>query len=730
MAYRLLLVLFCAASLLPKLAAQIYKAPSGDPTFLGRPSALQAQLGGAVFLADVNGDGNLDLVVDNPIPASLDVLYGDGVGNFTQGPISPLSPDGGYISQLVDMNGDGILDYLYCEGLNEFYISYGNGDGTFQKTTTYPLHFPLSQNVENEYSFNIVAADFNGDGKIDVAVAGQFGWEVLLGTGSGFQVTAHYYPKNGNIDPGLAVGDINGDGKPDLVYSSSFAVQSFIGNGDGTFGPGTALNLPNPYPGRWSEVELADWSGDGKLGLLVNNQAGSFLYRLPSNGDGTFGVGIPMRLPYPSAQFQVADFNGDGIPDIQGAGGDHITVYSGKGGGQFAEPVSYPLDYYPGDTLASYEGAAIGSIRNNGRLDVVATVSDGVNILFNMGSRFEETPRLSAPGSAAFATADFNGDGHMDLVTVGSSGLEVFWGTGRAKQAFLAGPVSPEPGLNAAYLALGDFNGDGFLDVAVNVNTLTGQSTQVAVCLGDGAGHFGAPIYSSVGPLSLWIAAGDLNGDGKLDLVSSSMSILFGNGDGTFQSPISFGQPTNGPVRLKDLNGDGALDIFTTTNLVQNDIMIFFNNGNGTFLEPQFFPGSQNVYTVSCDVNGDGIPDIVSADGGPYPNVLLGNGNGTFFVPKTNDVSLRFTTSALACGDFTGSKTQPEIAMLSNYLAATEILKNIGEGEFSQISVGWGTGSGPLDIISGKFHEPSSVDDLVVLNGDGTISILLNLTKK
>ena len=429
--------------------------------------------------------------------------------------------------------------------------------------------------------------------------------------------------------------------------------------------------------------------------------------------------------PYECGAYTVADFNNDGVPDIACFATASVLVYSGLGGGLFSTPANYPVE--PSAGSAYFTGTAVGSLRNNGKLDIIVPVNIGEDLLFNTGSGFEETPRFSAPGSAAFVAADLNGDGITDLITVGSEGFEVFWGTGKASKPFVSGPVSLAGILSSGNLTLGDFNGDGFLDAAVVVLSPEAHTDKVAVCFGDGQGHFAAPIYTETSYESNWISTADLNGDGKLDIVTSGVSVQFGNGDGTFQPPVTLSSFAVSNIVIADLNGDGKPDIVTSISY-PTSVEVFLNQGNGTFGSPLFPWEYEATAVTACDVNGDGIPDLLLAAGAAYPNVFLGNGNGTF-VPVANSSTSQLGPTALACGLFTGTQRLPEVAMISDYYSSMVVETDPGgTGAYTLNENTWGTGSSPLGVIVGKFHGPSKVDDVLVLNGDGTISYFLNDT--
>ncbi len=210
----------------------------------------------------------------------------------------------------------------------------------------------------------------------------------------------------------------------------------------------------------------------------------------------------------------------------------------------------------------------------------------------------------------------------------------------RTVPAFLA-PLSAATSFTASATAVGDFNGDGIPDI-VSVGSLSGRGA-VDVQLGNGDGSFQAEKISNSGNTSpIQVKVGDLNGDGKLDVVVlgsyyiDSLTVLKGNGDGTFQPPTPYSYsipPTE--IQLGDVNGDGHPDLiagnhfFSTTSVMLND-------GTGHF-GPKVDSGG--VLTPSdlatADFNGDGKLDVVSTSQyGSGVNVQLGNGNGTFLTPK------------------------------------------------------------------------------------------------
>lgn len=339
----------------------------------------------AVASADLNRDGQADIVTANNQNNSVSVLLGNPDGTFKPKVDYPAgnNPTGVVIA---DFNRDGKLDIAvsdYCSVTScgnadgGYSILLGNGDGTFLATTT---------TVLSGNPIWIASADINNDGKLDLVISqnnpfspGEF--SVLLGTGSGTFGSAITTTTIGAAPFQLATGDFNGDGKLDVALTVSNNIEVQLGNGNGTFSNGFLINIGAP-----TGINLADFNKDGKLDIAFTAGAGgSFADILLGNGDGTFK---PLQsFPVDGAPNGItsADFNGDGRLDLAVAANNAMDVLISNGDGTFKPFVSYPSGG-PGQAIAS------GDYHKDGALDIALTygatgfTSNGINVIFNAGA--------------------------------------------------------------------------------------------------------------------------------------------------------------------------------------------------------------------------------------------------------------------------------------------------------------------------------------------------------
>jgi len=349
------------------------------------------------------------------------------------------------------------------------------------------------------------------------------------------------------------------------------------------------------------------------------------------------------------------------------------------------------------------------------------------------------------------AVGDLNGDGIADLV-VANAGTNY---TGTTVSVLLGngdGTFQPQmdfaSGRQPRAVAIGDFNGDGKPDLAVANGILNAPGT-VSVLLGNGDGTFQPPVAYVAGAIPSGVAVGDFNGDGNLDLAvvnfsDHTVSVLAGNGDGTFQTHVDYGTGY-GPLGLvvRDFNGDGNPDLAVVTasgpNASLGSVSILLGNGDGTFQsQVNYQTGGGSSGIAVGDFNGDGKLDLAVANPcgrgfqciAPYApttvSVLLGNGDGTF--QKQVEYETGADTLSVAVADFNGDgKLDPAVA---NYFDFTVgVLLGNGDGTFQpQITFPGARRLGPAAIAAGHFagNGPGSADIVGTNYSGASVSVFLN----
>jgi hypothetical protein len=321
----------------------------------------------------------------------------------------------------------------------------------------------------------------------------------------------------------------------------------------------------------------------------------------------------------------------------------------------FGPPSNYAVGHYP-------TSIAAGDLNGDNVIDLVEVNEFGnsASVLLGHGDGTFAASTQYAVGRTpvGIALGELNGDGALDVVSLNADGNSVSVLLGHGNGTF-AGKTDYALGLRPGTFALGDVNGDGQPDVVAG-NVL---GNTVAVLLGNADGSFGASTIFVAGTgVTGAVGLGDLNGDGHLDLVvghPGQMSVLLGNGDGTFKPPTSLSTgDTASFLALGDVNEDGRLDL-VTANDPGNNVSVLLGNGNGTLSAPtRYSIGGRTFFPALGDLNGDGHLDIITAN----PNaddrqngsmsVFLGNGDGTFGA-KT-DFALGRIPPSIALGDFNG----------------------------------------------------------------------------
>ena len=353
----------------------------------------------------------------------------------------------------------------------------------------------------------------------------------------------------------------------------------------------------------------------------------------------------------------VGDFNNDGIPDVAWTSST-LNVSFGDGKGGFHAPISSSVEYPPGFQVVT------GDFNGDGKLDVA-----GVNNVGNVGvflgdgdGTFSQKWQDFGEGLGSFVgVADFNQDGILDLYVsghdLGNQWFKIFLGNGDGTFSLFQTYYINGFAIFAGLPAVGDFNRDGKLDLAVPESSRSSDQ----LYLGNGDETFNpSTVFSGA---QQYLAAADVNHDGKLDLITDSGCILLGNGDGTFVQG-GCGGYGGGIVGTADFNGDGNLDVaIASTQGVSPVLAILVGKGDGTFQTSFVFPiGSGTTLGAVGDFNNDGKLDVIA-------------GNGFLLLQTTASLS----TTSLAFGNQdVGTTSQPQVVVLTNIGSSALVIKHIG----------------------------------------------------
>jgi hypothetical protein len=518
----------------------------------------------------------------------------------------------------ADFDGDGRLDLVTAgSGVS---VLLSNGDGSFQEERLSMVGHTLRC---------LVAADLNGDGRQDLATVDVVTEDppavvVLLGNGDGTFTEGQILPiRGGCLDRLLLLAaDPDDDGRTDLIFAyangdeyTCEGVLVFLGSDGGTFHEGQRLG--GPGLSERPLLAVADLNGDERLDLFAGNRV------LLGNGDGTFGREERLEVAYEGywpMPLVAEDLDGDDRLDFATVGSDSrwagdasIFVFLGNGDGSFQEKRQFRVE-------SRFSSIVAADLDHDGRMDL-ATASGRVSVLLGNGDgSFQEELHFSAGGSQSIVAADLDGDGRLDLATAGTCGagescVSVLLGNGdgtfQEEQRFSAGDESERQSLVAA-----DLNGDSRLDLAT-------AGSGVSLLLGNGDGTFQEERRSMVGHTLRCLVAADLDGDNRLDLVTAGedVYVLLGNGNGTFQTELRFSAIGPQSLVAADLDGDGRLDLATAGSCLvgQGCVSVLLGNGDGTFQEERHLgPVNSTSSIVTGDLDDDGRLDLAATACGDW----------------------------------------------------------------------------------------------------------------
>ncbi|MFC5861678.1 FG-GAP-like repeat-containing protein [Acidicapsa dinghuensis] len=730
------------------------------------------QSGSFMVGGDFDKDGKPDLMVVNP-GVGISVYLNDGSGGF-KAPISsslPVTANGIFTpyfndAQVVDLNGDGYPDLILGGGTFQPFlsdvkflcllVSLNQKDGTFAQPTMLMLPNPNGLFVDS-YAFSVGATTSSGTPDIVAGIVYSDGSvandEVLLQTfandGSATFTPAAYqaYVPSGAKIPishiAAVLSDADSDSKLDLLLdldqgSQESYVNVLHGNGDGTFNlsPLSIVDFPTSIltTGMDSTFQAQSLTGSStRADLVLNNSAGTYVAL--SNGDGTFQTPQLVAGGQTSYENQVADINGDGKPDLIVESDGALISYLGNGDGTFG-PIAGTGSVYANFIEPSLQ-TVIADFNGDGKADF-ANLNFGGYIGLGLGNgdgTFQtspllysnQTPTFTPSGFLGEVALDLNGDGVTDVLGTGHQSLIAALSGGKGKFSYVSAlPPSAYPVLNIKPITA-DFNGDGLQDVV-----FTGDDGTAGVALSKGDGTLKTPVFVIQPPTKLACllfdaATGDINGDGKMDVVfaypgdnscgggtavPSGYLVALGNGDGTFKTPVFTPYGTDGfTLALGNFHGKNK-----PLDLVYGDagenglgsVTFLTGNGDGTFGAPATVSTAISVDQIlTADYNQDGNPDItLIATPMVYQNGVFVPGSASQQIPGNGDGT--FGTAV--------TLTDETVNLYGSYadVNGDGIPDLIGDGQEGVLSVSLGTGSGQFaapihylflggDLLAGNF---------------------------
>ncbi len=623
-----------------------------------------------------------------------------------------------------DFNGDGRPDLALSlnDNVRQNYavlIRLNNNANGFSA----PLTFTVEANP-----LAIAAGDFNGDGRADLVLAHRASGEFLRfysGQGDGtFNPGAQLALAQPQDIAAITSVDLTGDGRPELIVQSdnfrdeNQVITPFVNvlrNDSG--GGSVTFSVAARIEGKGAIA--ADFNRDGRPDLALTRS--DALRVLAGRGDATFGAELNQSIPLHEMQHSLTagDFNGDGRLDVAATtstNGGQVIVLSGNGAGDFTDRLTV--------TDVRVIVQLVRALRVPGRTDlVVADESAATYLTNNGGAQFRRDDTALAPGLRDAVVADFNGDGREDFATLAQT-VTLLLNNGGG--GFNDAPLVTEPRNTFLKIALGDVTGDGRDDLAA-----LEAPNQLTILRGDGAGRFARAQQFTLGENPTDILIADFNRDGRRDvaaLSSAGLAIFLGTSAGELSGGTNFnvgGEPFS--FTALDYDADGRTDLAVTLNN-QSNVSLLRGNGNGTFDAPRAVARPANSREIiSADFNGDGRGDLLIAAGNDRAYALTSNGDGGFTERGSYDIGSG--ARKLALGDFNGDgRADVAIGSTTASSAASDIvvLFSNGNGTFAPTPrVEWGNNHSPLTVADLNSDGRSDLvlsnvrDSLVLLTGDG-----------
>mgnify|MGYP002338705258 CR=1 FL=1 len=766
---------------------------NGDGTFSEASVGLPGVSSASTAIGDVNDDGDADLLITGETSSDFvsqtlvtELYLGNGDGTFTRANASLTGIDDG-AAAIADVNNDGNDDLILTGNTGDdgdtastiLYLS--NGDGTFNETST---------SLTDVYESAVAVGDVDGDSNVDVFVTGAGGTGLFFGNGDGTFTQANATPSNlALLDGAASIADIDGDGNKDFFLVGKRPFQSpralvYYGDGSGGFTLQGTMST-GLRAAELAAAGVADVDGDGNRDVIIAGLDGTspFATVFRSDGDRTFSPGSSTLPPTSGGSIAIADFYGDGDPDVLITGGEEdgsrvseLFINNTNQPGPNRAP-TVVQDLRP-DTLAAGQtltdtveardpdGDPVTLQASGATPNVSTTALDDATLEVQFAPRRVQagrTPNLSvqaddargasttlsaavrvspffarlpssglednSPRNGDAPTADVNGDGRTDVFVGATATLYLGQEDGTLQNANASLGPGDRNGVVAA--AFGDVNNDGTPDLVKAFDDPDGDVV-TTLYLGNGDGTFNEATGATLtGVENGAVAVADVNNDDNDDVLvtgdtddsrvseTPSTTIYLSNGDGTFSTPGSSGLTdfVGDDIAVGAVDGDGNPDVLIVGG---SSAELYFGNGDGTFQEDtpfDTFPAVDDGSATIADATGDGTADVLitgSEFGTPVTTLFVGNGDGTVSESSAGFPGIETGTAGVvdANGDGTPDVFVAGNASASEAVPQTQIYLGDGSGTFSVAGAG----------IEGVSFTPVAFGDF---DGDGDEDLVL-----
>ncbi|MBA3647749.1 MAG: T9SS type A sorting domain-containing protein [Chitinophagales bacterium] len=597
-----------------------------------------------IAAADFDNDGDIDLAVANNKSATgtLSLLINQGSGVFAPAVTFPsgLTP---YKITAAKINSDNLIDIVIGNEGEKMNILFNGGNNDFS----------------NRVEMNVLGFVYGGDANANVEAA-----------------------------------DFDNDNDNDIIYSSAWTTDGtegqialFKNQGNGTFSPVQFINLV-AYTGGAVDMSVADLNGDGWkdiVGANFQGRVGDGYQVVLNNGSGGFLPAVVIPAGQSTYTLTTADVDKDGKIDVITTDwySLQVTVHRNFGKANFGVPSTYFTNNgVPGSLDAA-------DIDGDGDLDVVTSASSiaavgvVVTVQKNMGNgKFTNGTAYSIrSGGVQAKFRDLNGDRKPDLIfasAISSPPYDFHTAINNGDGTFGPRQTWSMNACGWSDIDAFDMDNDGDLDAVLTewlgCTNDPNSARRIFISKNNGSGTFGAPLIKIIDPSPSCLAGGDMNHDGKIDLVtgqSLSVDVHIGTGTGDLQPPLQYATE-NSPydILLNDFNGDGNLDVATCTEYNFEGMSVLLGNGNGTLQPAQNYKGAYSPDLrnesgiTSGDVDADGDIDIIVGNSASNDvSIYLNNGDGTFIFKMR--YGLYYSTASPFYADFTGDGKNDIVAAVS-----------------------------------------------------------------